>query len=92
MSDAGKKSFKAARSNAGPTYMVFGKDMSAEEIASALNAEARRQKAAVVASSGAKSTALVAGLGQLDICSLCDSSPHEVGCPNHPNFDDQRCS
>lgn len=26
--------------------------------------------------------------GELDVCSLCDSSPHELGCPEHPHFDD----
>ena len=31
---------------------------------------------------------LVPGGGELDICNLCDSSPHLVGCPYHDRFDD----
>jgi hypothetical protein len=38
------------------------------------------------------STALVAGVGELDICELCISSPHTVGCPRHSRFDDERFS
>ena len=36
--------------------------------------------------------ALVAGIGELDICAVCDSSPHVVGCPHHDRFDDERFS
>lgn len=35
---------------------------------------------------------LIAGVGELDICSLCDCSPHAIGCPSHPMYDDDRCS
>lgn len=33
---------------------------------------------------------LVAGVGELDICNLCDSSPHVVGCPRHASYHDER--
>jgi hypothetical protein len=33
-----------------------------------------------------------AAVGELDICDLCDSSPHVVGCPRHPDYDDERIS
>jgi hypothetical protein len=39
-----------------------------------------------------RSTVLTAGVGELDICELCASSPHVVGCPHHDRFDDERCS
>ena len=29
-------------------------------------------------------------IDELDICALCDSSPHVVGCPHHPDYDDER--
>jgi hypothetical protein len=35
---------------------------------------------------------LIAGVGELEICELCGESPHLVGCPHHPNFDDERIS
>ncbi|HLY03004.1 MAG TPA: hypothetical protein VKR56_11000 [Candidatus Cybelea sp.] len=38
------------------------------------------------------SNALVAGIGELEICNLCDSSPHAIGCPSHPMYDDDRWS
>jgi hypothetical protein len=35
---------------------------------------------------------LVAGVGELDICDICDSSPHVAGCPRHAEYDDERIS
>jgi hypothetical protein len=35
---------------------------------------------------------LVSGIGELDICSLCDASPHKHGCPYHPSYGDERIS
>lgn len=35
---------------------------------------------------------LVPRVGQLDICNLCDSSPHAVGCPRHSMYADDRWS
>lgn len=29
-------------------------------------------------------------LGELDICGLCENSPHSVACPRHANYDDDR--
>jgi|SRR5579875_756064 len=29
-------------------------------------------------------------VGQLEICGLCDSSPHTLGCPYHPHYNDER--
>ena len=33
---------------------------------------------------------LVPCIGVLDICDICDSSPHAVGCPRHVDYDDAR--
>ena len=33
---------------------------------------------------------LVASQGELEICELCDSSPHVIGCPRHEHFDDEQ--
>ncbi len=35
---------------------------------------------------------LVVGVGELEICDLCGSSPHAVGCRNHLMYDDDRWS
>lgn len=32
------------------------------------------------------------GVGELDICTLCDASPHSVGCPLHAGYDDEHVS
>ncbi len=29
-------------------------------------------------------------MGDLDICGICDGSPHVVGCPEHEDYDDAR--
>jgi hypothetical protein len=44
---------------------------------------------------GPQPQSLVVGqevIGELEICNLCDSSPHAVGCTRHPDFDDERIS
>jgi hypothetical protein len=27
--------------------------------------------------------------GELDICGICDGSPHEIGCPRHSDYDNE---
>jgi hypothetical protein len=29
---------------------------------------------------------VVHAVGELDICDLCDASPHVAGCPRHPDY------
>ena len=91
MSGARKKG-ESFRSGAGPTYMIFGKDFAPEDIVAAIRAEGRRQETALTTLSAAKSTAVRAAVGELDICALCDSSPHLVACSQHRDFDDDRIS
>lgn len=35
---------------------------------------------------------LVAGVGELEICDICNSSPHASGCPYHADYNDERTS
>ena len=34
----------------------------------------------------------VYAVGELDVCDICDSSPHSLGCPRHPDYNDERIS
>jgi len=89
---SGRKEQDESSSETGPTYAIFGKNLSPEDIVAAMRAEGRRQVATLATLSVAKSTAVRAGVGELDICALCDSSPHSVACSQHSDFDDDRIS
>jgi hypothetical protein len=34
----------------------------------------------------------IPAVGELEICPLCDNSPHAVLCPHHPDYDDDHVS
>jgi hypothetical protein len=92
MSDNALAGTESTYTDGRPMFMVFGKDMSAEAIAAAIQAESRRQIAGRAKAPSVASTALVAGVGELDVCALCDSSPHVMGCPHDGRFENERFS
>ena len=89
MSPSTIDALKRAGNAAGSAYMMFSQDIAPETIATDLKDGAHRQGFAL-AIVLAKPAPLNAGIGELDVCLLCDSSPHVVACPEHPNFADER--